>query len=259
MTTSATLRNDLLTAAAQELSLNDYSDYCVNGMQVEGAEAVTHITSAVSCSTEVFQRAVELKSTFLIVHHGLFWKGSEPGSITGRTRARLKLLFDAEITLATYHLPLDGHPRLGNNAIIAERLGAIPDRRTPFALNNQQSVGCIADLAAPLSSSELGAKVSQLCNQPATVIGATLDGISRVAICSGGGASYLDEAHSAGAQALITGEARENTMADAAELGITVIAGGHWATETFGVQALGSMLASQFGLEHTFIEAPNPI
>lgn len=252
-------RDDVLAAAANELHIDQYVDYCINGMQVQGSASVSRIASAVSCSAEVFQRAADQDVDLLIVHHGLFWKGSEPGAITGRTFERLKLLLDAGITLAAYHLPLDGHPRLGNNAIIAERLGAVRDPLTPFALSGTMSAGCIADLESPRSSSELTNQLSTLVGREATAVGVDVTHVTRIAICSGGGASYLDDAHAAGAQVLITGEARENTMADAAELGMSVIAAGHWATETFGVQALGEHLAAGFSIPHSFISAPNPV
>lgn len=256
---STASRDEVIAYVSNLLDVPGYTDYCVNGIQVEGRANITRIASAVSCSEQVFRHAIDQNVDLLLVHHGLFWQGSEPRSIAGPLRKRLALLLGSDINLAAYHLPLDGDARFGNNACIAAALDATLDRDVRFAVSGAHPVGQVAMLPEPISLDELAVRVARICGQHPTVIGAQLPAVSRVAICSGGGASYLEEAVQLGAQVLITGEAREHTMADATELGVAVIAAGHWATEVFGIRALGEHLADQFALPHSFISVPNPV
>ncbi|HEX5853175.1 MAG TPA: Nif3-like dinuclear metal center hexameric protein [Solirubrobacteraceae bacterium] len=234
-----------------------FSDYCVNGLQVPGAATVSTIATGVSAHAELFELAAGEKADLLLVHHGLFW-GSEPQTIDAMLKRRLNVLFDANIALAAYHLPLDAHPQYGNNALIAQALDA--SELEPFALHKGQPIGFIATLPGDgLPAAELFARVHAITAREPLVFDAGPERIRRLAIVSGGGADYLLDAHAAGADALLTGEVPERTMAHARELGVHVIAAGHYATETFGVKRLGEHLAERFALKHVFLDVPNPV
>jgi dinuclear metal center YbgI/SA1388 family protein len=173
-------------------------------------------------------------------------------------KRRLKLLFDADASLAAYHLPLDAHPRLGNNALIAQGLGA--ETSEAFARHEGETIGVLARFAgAGLPAGDLQGRVQALTAREPLVFAAGPAQIRALAIVSGAGASYLQEAIEAGADAFLTGEPAERAMAQAREGAIHFIAAGHYATETFGVKALGEHLAARFGVEHVFVDVPNPV
>jgi dinuclear metal center YbgI/SA1388 family protein len=243
-----------------------FEDYGPNGLQVPGAPHVETVATGVSANLELFERAAAEKAQLLIVHHGLFW-GTSPGPIDAPLKHRLKILFDADIGLAAYHLPLDAHPELGNNALIAKALGAAS--LEPFALHHGEPIGFIATL--PGGSGGTGGenggtpakdvfdRVRELTARDPLVFDAGPPTIRRLAIVSGGGADYIADAIAAGADALLTGEPVERVMSTAREAGIHFIAAGHYATETFGVKALGEHVAKRFGVRHVFLDVPNPI
>jgi dinuclear metal center YbgI/SA1388 family protein len=235
-----------------------FEDYCVNGLQVPGRERVRTIATAVSASADVFVLAADAGADLLVVHHGLFW-GDGVRAIDSMLHRRLALLFEADIALAAYHLPLDAHPRFGNNALLAAALGA--DRSEPFARHRGESIGRLARLpGAGVALEQLVGRVREATAREPLVLGPADGGpVRTLAIVSGAGADYLPEAAAEGADVLITGEVAERSMALARELGIHLIAAGHYATETFGVRRLGKHLAERFGLAHTFLDAPNPI
>lgn len=234
-----------------------FSDYGPNGLQVPGRAEVERVATGVSASVELFELAVAERADLLIVHHGLFW-GSGFGPIDMNMKRRLKLLFDANMGLVAYHLPLDAHPTLGNNALIAQGLGT--DRIEPFALHEGQPIGCLAILPGEgIPAEELAGRVRKLTNREPLVFDSGPDRVRRVAIVSGAGTDYIADAASAGADAFITGEPAERAMAQAREARIHFIAAGHYATEIFGVRALGEHLSERFGVDHSFIDVPNPI
>lgn len=236
-----------------------FADYCPNGLQVPGKDEVSTLATGVSANVELFERAKQSDADMLLVHHGLFW-GPGPAPIDLSMKRRLQLLFDADIALAAYHLPLDAHLEVGNNALIARALGA--DRLTPFALHKGQPIGCIGRLGEKLSAAGpdgLFAKVAQLTGREPLVFDAGPDEVGTVAIVTGAGSDYMQEAIAAGAHAFITGEPSERDMAIAREGGIHFIAAGHYATEVFGVNRLGEHLAKRFDLRHVFLDVPNPI
>lgn len=234
-----------------------FSDYCPNGLQVPGCARVERVATGVSASAELLERAAALKADLLIVHHGLFW-GSRPTAIDARMKRRLKLLFDGDMSLAAYHLPLDAHPRLGNNALIARALGA--DTLVPFALHEGEPIGFIARFSGDgLNASALFARVAKLTVRTPLVFDAGPRRVRSVAIVSGAGAAYLADAVACEVDAFLTGEPAERVMAEAREANIHFVAAGHYATETFGVKRLGEHLNERFGVEHTFIDIPNPI
>jgi dinuclear metal center YbgI/SA1388 family protein len=240
-----------------------FEDYGPNGLQVPGAPQVDTVATGVSANLELFERAAAEKAQLLIVHHGLFW-GTSPGPIDAALKRRLQILFDADIGLVAYHLPLDAHPELGNNALIAKALGATS--LEPFALHHGESIGFIATLPGGSSGETTGTpaqdlftRVRELTARDPLVFDAGPPTIRRLAIVSGGGADYIADAIAAGADALLTGEPVERVMSTAREAGIHFIAAGHYATETFGVKALGEHIAQRFGVRHVFLDVPNPI
>jgi dinuclear metal center YbgI/SA1388 family protein len=259
---------DILAELDALLEPARFDDYGPNGLQVPGAPQVDTVATGVSANLEVFERAAAEKAQLLIVHHGLFW-GTNPGPIDAALKRRLKILFDADIGLAAYHLPLDAHPELGNNALIAKALGATS--LEPFALHHGQPIGFIATLpgvnageggdgeSSGTPAQDLFTRVRELTARDPLVFDAGPPTIRRLAIVSGGGADYIADANAAGADALLTGEPVERVMSTAREAGIHFIAAGHYATETFGVKALGEHIAQRFGVRHVFLDVPNPI
>ena len=234
-----------------------FHDYCPNGLQVPGRAEITTIATGVSASAELFERATAAEADLLVVHHGIFW-GSRPAPIDAPMKRRLKLLFDADISLAAYHLPLDAHPMLGNNAQIARALGA--DALQPFAFHEGQPIGFIARFADKgVEAATLFTRVATLTEREPLTFDSGPARVRSVAIVSGAGASYLDEAVAAGADAFLTGEPAERVMAQAREAAIHFIAAGHYATETFGVRRLGEHLSERFDVRHVFIDVPNPV
>jgi dinuclear metal center YbgI/SA1388 family protein len=236
-----------------------FQDFCPNGLQVPGPAQVSTIATGVSASAQLFELAARERAGLLLVHHGLFWGSGPPGPIDAQLKRRLQILFDADIALAAYHLPVDAHPKLGNNALIAKALGAqrLDD---PFAHHHSEPIGCLARFPGDgLAAQELFARVHALTEREPLVFDAGPSRVRTLAIVSGAGADYLADAAPAGADALLTGEPAERAMSQARELGLHLIAAGHYATETFGVRALGERLAERFGLRHVFLDVPNPV
>ncbi len=234
-----------------------FKDYCPNGLQFPGKSEIRKLATGVTASVELLERAVASQADLLVVHHGLFW-GSTATSIDDRMKRRLKLLFDSDMSLAAYHLPLDAHPQVGNNALIARGLGA--DTLEPFALHNSESIGFIARFPGDgIDAKSLFSRVTKLTRRTPLVFDAGPEQVSKLAIVSGAGNDYLQDAVAAGADAFLTGEPAERVMSEARESSIHFIAAGHYATEAFGVKRLGEHLSERFALEHTFIDVPNPI
>jgi len=235
-----------------------FEDYCVNGLQVPGGGQVATLATGVSANAELFELAAGEGAELLLVHHGLFW-GSGITAIDPVLARRLRLLFDSGIALAAYHLPLDAHPQLGNNALLARALGAEGELE-PFAVHRGRPIGFIARLPREgIAAAELFARVEALTAREPLVFDAGPAQVLRLAIVSGAGADYLEDAAAAGADALLTGEVPERAMAAARESGLHLIAAGHYATETFGVRRVGEHLAERFGLRHVFLDVPNPV
>jgi len=234
-----------------------FSDFGPNGLQVPGPGEVRTVVTGVSASAELFERAAELGADLIIVHHGLFWD-SAPLHLTPAAKRRLQLLFDHDMALAAYHLPLDGHPQVGNNALLAEGLGCIEP--APFAFHKGSAIGVRARFEGDgISPQELVDRAQALTDR---VPLAFLDGpplVRTIGIVSGGGSDYLTDAAQAGLDAFLTGEPTERVMTQARDEGLHYIAAGHYATETLGVRRLGDLLAERFGIEHVFVDVPNPI
>ena len=247
--------SDILRELDVLLDPEKFDDYGPNGLQVPGAADVETVATGVSAHLELFELAAAERAQLLLVHHGIFW-GSGPGPIDAPLKRRLQVLFDADIGLAAYHLPLDAHPTLGNNALLARALGA--ERIEPFAIHRGQAIGFVAELGE-IPAADLFARVREITASEPLVFDAGPPRVRRVAIVSGAGSDHIVDAVAAGADALLTGEPTERVMAQARELGLHFIAAGHYATEKLGVQALGEHLAQRFGIRHVFIDVPNPI
>jgi dinuclear metal center YbgI/SA1388 family protein len=249
--------SEILQELDRLLEPGRFDDYGPNGLQVPGAPNIETVATGVSAHLELFERAVAERAQLLIVHHGIFW-GSGPGVIDAQLKRRLQLLFDAEIGLAAYHLPLDAHATLGNNALLARALDAV--RIEPFALHRGEPIGFIAELdGAGATPPELLSRVRELTAREPLAFEFGPPRVRRLAIVSGAGSDYIADAAAAGADALLTGEPTERVMAQARELGVHFIAAGHYASETLGVRALGEHLAKRFGVRHVFLDVPNPI
>jgi dinuclear metal center YbgI/SA1388 family protein len=249
---------EILADLEELLQPERFEDYGPNGVQVPGPSEVSTLATGVSASTELFELAASERADLLIVHHGLFW-GKSAGAIDAQLKRRLQLLFDADIALAAYHLPLDAHPTLGNNALIAGALGA-ERLDEPFAIHHREPIGCLARFPDEgIPAEELAQRVRTLTEREPLVFDAGPSRIRTLAIVAGAGSDYLSEASRAGADALLTGEPAERAMAHARELDVRLIAAGHYATETLGVRALGEHLAARHGVRHVFLDVPNPV
>ena len=247
-------RQVLVDACHTLLQPERFRDYGPNGLQVEGRGEIRTLVSGVTASLALIERAIELKADALFVHHGLFWRGQD-GTVTGWMRQRLARLLAHDINLIAYHLPLDAHATLGNNAQLGQRLGLTAD-----GTFGEQSLGLIGGGAEPLANAQaLALRVTQsLGRSPILVTGAPGRVLRRIAWCSGGAQSYFEAAIAAGADAFITGEISEPQAHLARETGVAFLACGHHATERGGAAAVGAHLAAEFGLRHEFIDIDNP-
>ena len=243
---------DIIGTCDRILQAESFSDYGPNGLQVPGRKDVRLVTTGVSATLALFERAAELGADLVITHHGLFWDGQSRALSPAMAR-RLRVRLEADIGLAAYHLPLDGHPEHGNNAILAERLGC--DRHEAFT-----AIGRAGEFAGDgITAADLRARVKEVTGREPLVQGAGPDRVRRIAIVSGAAADMLEQAAAEGFDAFLTGEPKERSMADAEEAGIHFVAAGHYATETFGIRRLGELLAAEHGIEHVFVDLPNPV
>jgi dinuclear metal center YbgI/SA1388 family protein len=248
---------DIVAFLDELLDIERFADYGPNGLQVPGADGVETVLTGVSAHRELFERAVAQPAQLVLAHHGILWD-AQPRRITPAQAARLKLLLTHDIGLAAYHLPLDAHPQLGNNALLAAGLGA--SSHVPAFEAKGSDIGVIAYFEDPgLPAQELFARVAQLTNREPLVFAGGPATVRTLGIVSGGGASSLHEAIAAGLDAFLTGEPAEWAMADAREGAIHFVAAGHYATETFGIRRVGELVAERFGVAHVFAEIPNPV
>jgi dinuclear metal center YbgI/SA1388 family protein len=237
------------------LDPGSYEDYGPNGLQIPGKDEIESVATGVSANAELFTRAREEGADLVLVHHGLLWAGP-PRPLDHASKRRLQLLFDADMALAAYHLPLDGHLEVGNNALLAAAIGATGVQ--PFGAHRGATIGVRAELDA-IGRAELVERVRTATGREPLAFTDGPDPVHTLGIVSGAGADHLDEAIAAGLDAFVTGEPAERSMARAQEARIHFLAAGHYATETFGVRALGDRLSERFGLRHAFIDVPNPI
>lgn len=255
MSMHAVSRQQLLTACDDLLQPQRFKDYGPNGLQVEGSDSICHIVSGVTASRALIEAAIQHKADAIFVHHGLFWRGQE-GTVTGWMKQRLQLLLQHDINLLAYHLPLDAHPELGNNAQLAQKFGL-----QVHSCFGEQDLGLLGERAdgQPFANAQAlaGAVGQALGREPVCVSG---DGrpLRRVAWCSGGAQSYFEAAIAAGADAFITGELSEPQAHLACETGVAFLACGHHATERYGAPAVAAHVAKQLGITHQFVDIDNP-
>ena len=248
-------RQDLLQAFDTLLAPERFKDYGPNGLQVEGRAEVRRIVSGVTASRALIEAAVERGADAVFVHHGLFWRGQD-GRVTGWMKQRLALLLAHDINLFAYHLPLDAHPELGNNARLGAELGLRADGR--FGEQDLGFIGARADGAAFADTRALADHVQRVLGRQPTVVAGATGPLRRIAWCTGGAQSYFEAAIAAGAQAFLTGEISEPQAHYARECGVSFIACGHHATERYGAPAVAAHVAGQLGLEHDFVDVDNP-
>lgn len=244
----------LLQAFDTLLQPDNFSDYAPNGLQVEGGAEVGRVVSGVTASRALIEAAVAARADAIFVHHGIFWRGHD-GRVTGWMKQRLALLLRHDINLYAYHLPLDAHPELGNNAQLGRRLGLEADAR--FGPQSLGFLGGPAD-GRSLTTDELAAHVEQVLGRGVVRVGGEGRPMRRIAWCTGGAQGYFEAAIAAGADAFITGEISEPQAHYARECGVAFLACGHHATERFGAPAVAAHVASEFGIEHQFIDIDNP-
>ena len=230
-----------------------FSDYCPNGLQIQGCADVLKIVSGVTASMDLLQAAADAGADAVLVHHGFFWKNEDP-CIVGIKQKRIKFLLDNNISLLAYHLPLDAHPKLGNNAQLANRLGLNLE-----AWAGNQNILAYGTLPEARLLGDFSQFVDLQLNRTPMVIGSDSKKIKRVAWCSGGAQSYMQDAINLGVDLFISGEISEQTYHLAQESGVAYMAAGHHATERYGVNALGDHLASHFSISHEFIDIHNPV
>ncbi len=251
-------KRDEITAFCDDLlDAGSFKDYGPNGLQVPGASEVSRVATGVSANLETLERGVESGAQLLLTHHGLFW-GDEMSALSVPMASRLRALLCADCSLAAYHLPLDAHPEIGNNALLRDALGLEPDER-PFGEAKGSAVGLIGRAAEPIEVGELSRRLAAAVGQEPLVFDAGPERISAVGIVTGSGGFALHEAGPMGLDALVTGEPSEPVMGEAREYGVHFLAGGHYATETFGIRRLGELVAERFSIGHEFIDVPNPV
>lgn len=247
---------ELVAYTDELLAAGTFTDYCPNGLQVEGRAEVRCIVGGVTASQALLDAAVRAGADAVLVHHGYFWKGESP-CVTGMKRRRLATLLAHGLSLIAYHLPLDAHPAFGNNARLGAELGF---RITGTLGGSARTPGLVmvGELDAPMDGAALAARIeTRLGRVPLHVAGAQTP-IRRIAWCTGGGQGYIEVAVAAGVDAYLSGEVSEQTVHVARECGLHFFAAGHHATERYGVPALGEHLAARFGVEFRFIDLPNP-
>ena len=248
---------NLLDYLDELLTPGSFSDFGPNGLQVPGPDRIESVVTGVSAGEELFRRAAQRGADLVLVHHGLFWSGA-PLALTPAAKRRLALLFEHDMALAAYHLPLDAHPEVGNNALLAAGLGCAAHE--PFGLHKGMAIGVAGRFDGDgISPLELVSRARELTGrEPLAFLGGP-ERVRTIGIVSGGGSGWLGDSIAAGHDAFLTGEPVERVMNQATDEGIHYLAAGHYATETFGVRRLGELLAERFGIVHEFLDVPNPI
>ncbi|MEQ6884359.1 Nif3-like dinuclear metal center hexameric protein [Salicola sp. Rm-C-2C1-2] len=247
-------RDDLVATMDQWLCPELFRDYCPNGLQVEGRDQVRTVVTGVTASQRFLEQAIETGADMVLVHHGYFWKGEDP-CIRGMKQRRIELLLNNNVSLVAYHLPLDAHRSMGNNACLARTIGA--SEAAPVS-GEPCELMWAGTLDEPLKPEELASRLQSRLNRAPLPIEGGPELIRRIGWCSGGAQGMIDRAAALGLDAYLSGEISEPTVHSAREQGIHYFAAGHHATERDGVQALGTALAEAFDIEHCFIEDPSP-
>jgi dinuclear metal center YbgI/SA1388 family protein len=246
-------RDELARYLGELLEVSRIRDYCPNGLQVEGRAEVRRLVSGVTASAALIDRAVAAGADALLVHHGYFWKGEDP-RLVGTRKRRVERLFAGGLSLFAYHLPLDLHPVLGNNAQLAARLGLVTEGRT-----GEQDLVAHGAVDEPTDLAGFAARVTDRLGRAPLVVGEASHRVARAAWCTGAAQGFFETAIELGVDVYVTGEISEQHVHLARESGVAFVAAGHHATERFGVQALCEHLAGRFGLAHQFIDIDNPV
>lgn len=244
---------ELLDYTGQLLQVERFKDYCPNGLQVEGERDVGFLVSGVTASLALLEAAADMRADAILVHHGWFWK-NEDMRVLGTRRKRLKMILDHGLSLIAYHLPLDAHSELGNNAQLAARLGLITE-----GWFGEQKIAAYGRLPQPSTLESLCRVIDSSLGRAPLSIGNPKSEITTIAWCSGAAQDYLALAIEQGVDVFLTGEVSEQTVHLARESGVAFIAAGHHATERYGVQALGQHLSQRFGIRHQFVDIENPV
>jgi dinuclear metal center YbgI/SA1388 family protein len=250
-------RDEIVGFCDELLEIAAFDDYGPNGLQVPGRTEVSKLATGVTANREFLAGAAESGATLAIVHHGLFF-GDHPRALSEQMAERLRVLLAAEVSLAAYHLPLDAHRQVGNNALLCERLGFEQDA-AGFAEFKGRTIGVIGRSPEGIEAEELFRRIASLLDREPLIFDCGPERVQRIGVVTGGGAGAIHEAARLRLDAFLTGEPAEHVMGDAQEAGLHFIAAGHYATETLGVRRLGELLAERFGLEQEFIDVPNPI
>jgi dinuclear metal center YbgI/SA1388 family protein len=246
-------RVNLIAACTDLLQPQRFKDYCPNGLQVEGTAHISRLALAVTANQAAIDAAIAWGAQALLVHHGLMWKG-EDGTVIGHRKTRLATALKANLNIIAYHLPLDAHPTLGNNAQLGQLLGI--DNMQPL---DGEGILVAGTLGKPCIASDFMGQVSAHLGREALLVGDDTKPLRRIAWCTGGGGSYFEAAIAAGADAFLTGEASEQHVHIARECGVPLILAGHHATERYGVQAVGAALAQSLGVEVKYFEVDSPL
>jgi len=248
-------RDELASYLAKTLDITRFRDYCPNGLQVEGRAQINTLVSGVTASLALLEAAIDHGADAIVVHHGYFWRG-EDQRVIGQKQRRLKLLLENDVNLFAYHLPLDMHIELGNNAQLARQLGLKADAR--FGEDDLGWLGVTVD-ASLKTVGEFAQHIERQLGRTPLLIGDPDQKLGRIGWCTGAAQGYLGDAINAGANVYLSGEISEPTVHLARESGVAYLACGHHATERYGVQALGEHVAQQFGIAHHFIDIDNPV
>ena len=238
------------------LKPEQFNDYCPNGLQVQGKDEIGTLVTGVTACKALIDRAIAEQADMLLVHHGYFWRGEDP-TVTGIKRSRIEALLAHDINLFAYHLPLDVHPELGNNAQLGKLLGLRSSEE--FASFQGHKIGLVGSLEKSCSVQDFARLLEIRLHRKPLVIEGRGTEISKIAWCTGAAQNYIEEAIAVGVDAFVTGEVSEPTVHIAREAGIAFFSAGHHATERYGVQAVGEYLADKFQLHHRFIDIDNPV
>ena len=247
------LLNELRDYIGSLLEVSRFRDYCPNGVQVEGKTEVCRIATGVTASQRLLDAATAWGADAVLVHHGYFWR-NEDAAIVGIKKRRIAHLLQHDVSLLAYHLPLDAHAGLGNNAQLGQRLGLVEQGRF-----GDQDIACHGEIAQAQTLGQLSAHIATVLRRAPQVIGEGGRTIRRIAWCTGAAQGYFEAAVALGVDAFLTGEISEQCVHVAHETGVAFIAAGHHATERYGVQALGEHLAANCGVEHRFFDQENPV
>lgn len=250
-------RDQIVEFCDELLDCRSFSDYGPNGLQVPGTPEVTSIATAVSAHMESIEAAVDSGAQMLLTHHGLMWDFHDR-ALSEQMAARLRAAFAGDLSIAGYHLPLDAHHELGNNVLLCRELG-FEAQAGAIGMVKGRAIGAVGRRPDPIAAPDLFSAVESELGQAPLVFAEGPEQISSIGIVSGSASSEIHAAIAMGLDAFLTGEPSEHVMADSKEGGINFIAAGHYATEVCGIRQLGEVVAGQFGLEHTFINIPNPI